>query len=136
MTAPVVDARPLIEAIEAAVEAQGLPIGNGRKPAASPGDAYVIGWFGSGTITDRSLRSRDGFSLPVTFQVYGFDPDSIQWAIPRLRTAVLGLHGAVAGGRKLLMPVHSPGPDMDRDDDVDPPIFWQVDEWRFPTSAI
>lgn len=131
MTVPVVSAQPLVEAIEAAITGQGLAFGNGEKPTVVAGRPYVVGWFDSGAVTDRTMRSRDGFALTGTFQVYGSDPDSVQWAVPKLRTAVLSLHGAIVAGRTVLMPSHLASPPMSRDDDADPPIWWQVDEWRF-----
>lgn len=135
MTTPVVDAQPLVDAITTAVAAQGLAVGDSEKPTVAAGWPYVIGWFDSGAVTDRSLRSRDGFSLTAPFQVYGFDPDSVRWAIRKLRVAVLGLHLAVVAGRTVQMPEHRAGPPMNRDDKADPgPLWWQFDEWRFRTS--
>lgn len=134
MTAPVVDAQPLIDAIESAVAAQGVVIGNGEKPSVAAGRPYVVHWADSGTVGDKSMRSRDGFVLTVPFQVYGFDPDSVRWAVTRLRTAVLGLHRATVAGRMVHMPAHEPSPPMARDDDADPKLWWQYDEWRFRTT--
>lgn len=130
----VVDAQPLVDAITTAVAAQGLTIGDGEKPTVVAGRPYVVHWMSGGTITDRSLKSRDGFRLTAPFHVYGYDPDSVRWALRMLRTAVLGLHLAVVDGRTVQMPVQEEGPPMSRDDDADPPIWWQYDEWRFRTG--
>lgn len=130
----VVDAQPLVDAITEAITAQGLAVGDGEKPAAAVGRPYVVAWFDSGTVEDRSMRSRDGFSLVGSFQVYGFDPDSVRWAVGKLRAAVLGLHRASVTGRNVLMPEHLAGPPMSRDNAADPPLWWQVDEWRLRTS--
>lgn len=130
----VVSAQPLVEAIEAAIAAQSLAVGNGEKPAVAAGLPYVVAWFDAGTVGDRSLRSRDGFALTAVFQVYGFDPDSVQGAVPKVRAAVLGLHGTEVDGRRVKMPVNLSSPPMERDDKADPQLWWQVDEWRFRTS--
>lgn len=134
MTAPIVDAQPLIDAIEAAVVAQGVAIGNGEKPDVADGDPYIVHWAGSGAVDDRTMRSRDGFFLTVPFQVYGFDPDSIRWAVKKLRTAVLSLHRTTVDGRAVQMPSHVEPPPMSRDDDADPTLWWQYDEWRIRLS--
>lgn len=131
----VVSAQPLVEAVEAAITAQGLAVGDGEKPASAPGRPYVVGWFGGGTIENRSMRSRDGFSLTFVLQVYGFDPDSIRWAVVRVHQAVLGLFGAVIDGRTVQMPVHQADQTMpERDDKADPPIWSYAEEWRIRTS--
>lgn len=129
----VVAAQPLVEAIEAAIGGEGLAVGNAEKPAAASGRPYVVAWFDAGTVEDKTLRSRDGFYLTGVFQVYGFDPDSVQWAVPKLRAAIMSLHGTVIAGRTVLMPSHLASPPMSRDDKADPPLWWQVDEWRFRT---
>lgn len=134
MTAPIIDAQPLIDAIEAAVSAQGVAIGNGEKPTVAAGRPYIVHWADAGTVDDRSLRSRDGFLLTVPFQVYGFDPDSVRWAVRKLRAAVLGLHLTSIGGRSVQMPSNEPAPPMGRDDDADPKLWYQYDEWRIRLS--
>lgn len=135
MTISVVDARPQIAAVEAAIAGAGVPVGNGEKPDVSAGDAYVVAWFDYGAVGDSSLRSRDGFALTVVLQHYGFDPDSVGWAIIRTRAAVLSLRGTTVDGRVLHAPVHEPGPPMARDDDADPPIWWQSDQWRIESTS-
>jgi hypothetical protein len=135
VTIPVVDAQPYADAIEAAVTAQGVAYAEGRKPDGVPaGHPYIVGWLDAGTVGNRSMRSRDGFSLVVTLQCYGSSVDSVRFAVTRARAAVASLSGAAVGGRVLLVPSHEPSPPMDRDDDADPPIWWQSDEWRFRTS--
>lgn len=135
MTAPVVDARPLVDAIEAAVIAGGVLFGDGVKPANVGTKPYVVAFFDGGTVDDRSLKSRDGWVLTGTFHCSGLTPDSARIAVRGLRSAILGLRGAVIDGRTVQMPVHLTGAPMTRDDDADPPLFIQVDEWRIRTSA-
>ena len=130
----VVNAQPLVDAIEAAVTAQGVAIGNGEKPTVAAGKPWVVHWMDAGTVDDRSMRSRDGFLLTAPFQVYGFDPDSIRIAVRKVRAAILGLHGMTVDGRTVQRPVHEPSPLMSRDDDADPEQWMQYEEWRIRTT--
>lgn len=135
MTITVVDAQPYADAIKAAVDAQGIPYAEGRKPAGlGTGVPYIVGWLDSGRVENRSLRSRDGFSLVVVLQSYGFSPDSVRFAVRKGRAAIASLAGATVGGRVVLLPSHEPAPPMGRDDDADPPLWWASDQWRFRTS--
>lgn len=135
MTVPVVDAQPLVAALTAAMATQGIAFAEGKKPTVTAGDPYIVGWFDSGVIEDRSMRSRDGWSTAVVLQSYGASPESVRIAVRQGRAAVLSLNGVVVGGRTVLMPSHSDPPPMQRDDDADPPIWWLSDEWRIRTSA-
>jgi hypothetical protein len=135
VTAPVVDAQPLIAAVARAITDAQVTFAEAVKPANVGTKPYVVGFFDTGSISDRSLRSRDGLSFVGTFQCAGLTPESARVAVRRLRAALLGLHLTVAGGRQFLMPEHLVGVPMDRDDDADPPLFIAVDEWRFRTTA-
>ena len=131
MTAPVVDAEPLITAIKGAVTAAGVLIADSRKPDGVGNKPYIVAFFDAGRVEDKSLRSRDGFSLYASFQCAGLEPWSARFAVHRLRQAVLSMAGTSVGGMTVLMPSHEyPGP-MTRDDDADPALFVQIDEWRF-----
>ena len=130
MTAPVVvDPQPLIAAVKAAVA--GVAYAEGKKPTVAAGAPYVVAWFDAGTVGNRSLRSRDGFSLVGTFNCYGSTPESVRIAVGKVRAGVMSLFGDVVAGRTVQMPEHLAGPPMQRDDDVAPPLWWQTDEWRF-----
>jgi hypothetical protein len=133
MTAPVT-AQPLVAAIASGMTSAGVAFGDGVKPAVSGTKPWVVGWFDAGTIDNRSMRSRDGWSCVATFHSFGLTAESARIANRALRTVVLGLHRAAVGGRVLLMPENLVSVPMSRDDDVDPPLFLQIDEWRFRTS--
>lgn len=126
--------QPLIDAVKAAVVAGGVAIGDGIKPANAT-TRWLVAWFDGGTIDDRSLRSRDGFTLTVTLHGFGLSPEAARFAIRKARDGILGLHRAVVDGRTVQMPEQLVGLPMQRDDDVDPPLFLQIDEWRIKTSA-
>jgi hypothetical protein len=135
VSAPVVDAQPYADAVKAAMAAQSIPYAEGRKPASVPvGSPYVVGWFDPGRVENRSLRSRDGFSVVVVLQSYGSSPDSVRFAVRKGRMAIASLAGTAAGDRVILPPSHEPPPPMERDDDASPPLWWQSDEWRLRTS--
>lgn len=135
MTLPVIDLQPLVSAVKAAMQDEGIAYDEGRKPSGvTTGRPYVVGWFDQGLITDRSLRSRDGLVVVLVLQSYGFSPDSVRVAVRRSRVALAGLIGDTVGAFVLLPPEHRPGPPMQRDDAADPPLWWQSDEWLLRTS--
>lgn len=134
MTGPVVDPRPVVDAIEIAITEGGVLFGDGKKPKDVGNKPYVVGFFDAGTVTDKTMRSRDGWSIVASFQCAGLSPDATRLAVWRVRQAVLGLRGWTIQGREVGMPVHLGGPPMDKDDDADPPLFIQIDEWRIRLS--
>ena len=135
MTIPVVDAQPYADAIKAALTAQSIAHAEGKKPANVAADhPYIVWWLDPGTITDRTLRSRDGLLLRLVVQHYGLTTDAVRVAVRKGRAAVASLAGAAVAGRVLLVPSHSPAEQMQRDDDVNPPLWWQTDVWSLPTS--
>jgi hypothetical protein len=130
-----VAAKPVIDALKAAVEAGAVAFGDGRKPAGAT-TRYVVAWFDAGTVTDRSLRSRDGWECVGTFHAYGTTPDAARFASDVLTGAVLGLAGQTIAGRTVRMPEQLTARPLDRDDDLDPPLFDAISEWRFRTSPV
>ena len=125
--------QPLVAALKSAVETAGVAFGDGKKPATAT-TRYIVAFFDGGTVTDRSLRSRDGWSAVGTLHCYGQTPDAARFAYQALTAAVLGLRGASVGDRVLLMPEQLVSLPLQRDDKADPPLFDQISEWRFRTS--
>jgi hypothetical protein len=135
VTVPVVDAQPFSDAIKTAMTAQGITYAEGKRPASVPaGASYIVGWLDSGRVEDRSLKSRDGFSMAVVLQAYGLSPDSVRFAVRKGRSAIASLTGVTAGSRQILPPSHLTGTPMQRDDSVNPPLWWTTDEWRLRTA--
>lgn len=132
--AVIVNPQPVIAAIKAAVEGAGFAFGDSRKPAVVGTKPWVVAWFDAGIVEDRTMRSRDGWSMVGTFHSVGLTPEAARIAARAVRNAVLGLHLAVIDGRTVQMPENLSSLPMQRDDDVDPPIFDQVDEWRIRTT--
>jgi hypothetical protein len=133
VTIPVATAQPVIDALKAALQTAGVTLGDGVKPVGAT-SRYIVAWFDAGTIDDRSLASRDGFSLVGTFHCYGSTPEAARFASQALTAAVLGLHRQQIGGRAVLMPEQLTSLPLQRDDNLNPPLFDAVSEWRFRTS--
>jgi len=91
-----------------------------------------VAWFDAGTVTDASLRARDGFDVVGTFHCYGQTPDAARFAYRALTTAVLSLHGQTVDGRVMWLPEQLTALPLSRDDEVD--LFDAVCEWRFRSS--
>jgi hypothetical protein len=135
VSAPIVDGQPLLDALRAAVTAQGVAYEEARKPEVVGARPYIVAFFDSGRVESRSLRGRDGWSTVGTFHCSGLSPESVRFAVNRLRAAVLGLHGQTVDDLQVHVVVGDfRPPPMDRDDDADPPLFIQVDEWRLRTT--
>jgi hypothetical protein len=132
VTAPVVDSAPVVAAIKAAVT--GVVFTDGSKPADVGSKPYIVAFFDAGTVENRSMASRDGWSMVGVFHCSGQSPDSARFAAKKLRVAILGLWGAGAGAHTFRLPEHLTGAPMSRDDDAQPALFVIVDEWRFRLS--
>jgi hypothetical protein len=133
VTAPVATVQPVIDALRTALAADGVAFGDGAKPKTAT-TRYVVAWIDAGTVDDWSLLSRDGFSLVGTFHCYGETPEAARFANSKLTAAVLALAGQVLGGRMALMPENLTSLPLQRDDDLNPPLFDAVSEWRIRTT--
>ena len=132
MTAPVATAQPIIDALKGALTTAGVALGDGVKPAGAT-TRYIVAWFDAGTVTDASLRARDGFDVVGTFHCYGQTPEAARFAHRALTGAVLALRGQPVGDRHVLAPEQLTSLPLQRDDDASPPLFDAVCEWRIPT---
>lgn len=133
--AEIVDPQPLINAIKAAIAAQGVAVGVAKKPVVAAGLPWVVMWPDGGAITNRSMASRDGFLMVLALHCFGLSPDSAWVALRKARVGVTGMANAVVAGRGIQVPIPLESlPPISRDDDVDPPLFMQYDEWRIQTS--
>lgn len=131
MTAPVTS-QPIVAALDAAVTAAGVAFGDGLKPTDAT-TRYVVAWFPPGKVEDSSLRSRDGFSVVGTFHCYGQTTEAARIANRVLTEAILSLRGQIIGGRQLMAPEQLSDA-WNRDDDLTPPMFDAISEWRFGTT--
>lgn len=129
MTTPVIDSKSLLAAIDTAVTAAGVAFDVGRKPADAT-TRYVIAWPNGGVIENRSMRSRDGWSIVIPTQSYGLSPEAALFAFHAQRRAILGMHGQAFAGKQIHVLTPTDPPPLSRDDDGDKPIWTQYDEWR------
>lgn len=127
--------QPIVAALQQALDTSHVALGDGEKPKAAS-TRYIVGWFEAGSVTDRTMASRDGFSAVATFHCYGQTPDAARFAYAALTTAVLGLFGQTIDGRRLLMPEQLTSLPLQRDDDLNPPLFDAICEWRFRTTPV
>jgi hypothetical protein len=130
MTVPAVNINPLVAAVDAACTAAGIPFGDTNKPVdVQPNKPYVVGFFDGGRVGDRTMLSRDGVTVWMVLHTYGFTPDSVRVGRRQMLSAVFGLTGQSFGGWQLHAPVHSMTLATERDDRVNPPLYWQSDDF-------
>lgn len=132
MTSP--NPQPLWDAIRADITAAGVACAIGQKPSTAT-TRWVVLWPDAGTVTDKSLKSRDGFDVLLALHAYGLSPEAAGFALRKARAAVQAQAGEVFDGRTAQPPVNELGRLLDRDDDADPPVFWHYDEWRFRLTS-
>lgn len=130
MTAPPLNINSLVAAVDAAVTASGIPFGDSNKPTdAVANKPYVVGYFNGGRVTDRTLLSRDGVEVWAIFHTFGLSPDAVRVGRRQTLQAVFGLSGSTHGGWTVHLPVHSSALTIERDDRVNPALYWQTDEF-------
>jgi hypothetical protein len=134
VTITVVDAQPFADAIKSAMQAQTIAYARGQEACRGGWIPLRRGLAGSGHGDRLVPAGRDGWSLVVVLQCYGLAPDSVRVAVRKSRAAMFSLAGTTVGGRLIGLPMHVTPPPMQRDDDADPPIWWQSDEWHLPTT--
>jgi DNA-binding PucR family transcriptional regulator len=132
VTTPVASVQPFVDALKTALAASSVALGDGVKPSTAT-TRYIVAWFNAGTVTDSSLLSRDGFTVVGTFHCYGQTPEAARFAYRALTAAVLALAGQTLGDRMALMPEQLTALPLQRDDDLSPPLYDAVCEWRIPT---
>ena len=122
--------QPLFTAIKSGITSAGVACDIGQKPSTAT-TRWVVLWPDAGTITDRSLKSRDGFDVTLALHAYGLSPEAAGFALRKARDVIQAQRGTTVDGRKVQTPVNELGRLLDRDDVADPPVFWHYDEWRF-----
>jgi hypothetical protein len=131
VTAPAL-VRPHAAAVVVMLTAGGCPAydSEGPIPTARPGSGWVVLWADPGT-PEGTLgdRHRD---LLLEFQAtaVGCTPEQCRWAVDKARTILLGTIPAIAG--RAVEPLWQVGqpPPIQRDDDEQPPLFYQPVSYR------
>lgn len=130
MAAVDLNINPLVAAVDAALTAVGVPFGDSDKPTDSQsGKPYVVGMFDSGRVTDRTMLSRDGASVWMVLHTYALSPDGVRIGRRLALSAVFGLAGAQVGRWTVHVPVHTATISIERDDRVNPALYWQSDDF-------
>lgn len=132
MTAPPVNVNPLVDALRSSLAAVGVPFGDSNRPSdVTIGKPYVVAFFDGGRVWDRSLLSRDQVSLSVVFFTYAETPGSARVGRSKLIAAIESLAGQTFGGWVCHLPVHVETLPMEREDKVNPPLYWSTDDFMF-----
>lgn len=130
MTAP--SALDHVTAMKAHLVAQlgaGVPVGIGQAPAgvAAP---YVVLYPDPGEVGAITLGGeRHTITLHVFVHAVGSGPEQALWAGDKVRTALLDQSFTVPGRRLRRIDQELAPPPLNRDDDVQPPLFLQVAEY-------
>jgi hypothetical protein len=133
---PVVDAQPLIAALKPRSPRRASRTARAQEADVAAGCPTSCGWFDAGTVDGpvaavaRRLRSTMHRSAVLR------DSSTERFASRSARSAqaVLSLLGRRSTAGRCMMPEHIPPPPMARDDDVQPPLWYQADQWRFRTT--
>lgn len=124
----------LTAAVKTALTTAGVPTGVGVKPAPDGTKPYVVIWPDGGVRSAWTMKANDGSAEVWVCHCYGLTEDSASVALAKLTTAVYGLHRQVIGGRLVQFPEQISAVPLQRDDDVNPPLFDLTVEWRLSTS--
>lgn len=124
----------LTDVAKAALAADGVPVGVGKKPADVGAKPWVVIWPDAGLRYAATMKANDGLLETWVCHCVGLTPESADVAVRKLTAAIYGLHGLVVAGRKVLWPEQTGAVPLSRDDDVDPSLFTQTLEWQFQTT--
>lgn len=125
--------RPQTDAILTALAGTGLPVGDGEAPAGSPPYLvlYVVTSGFDGPAEDPQADMYAEFQVTAV----GDTREQAEWARDKARAAMAAGVAAPAG-RSMLEPVQllDGGPGVQRDDAVQPPLFYAVDLYEASTT--
>lgn len=124
------DINALVAALDTALTAAGVPFGDSNRPSDVVQDQpYVVGFFDGGLIVDRTLLGRDGIEVSVVLHTYGWSPDSVRVGRRKTLGALFGLARTTAGTWLVHTPVHNAALSIAREDRMNPPLYWQTDDF-------
>jgi len=115
----------------AALEEAELVVGLGIKPDAAGRKWAVLHPFGQDEATSIA-EPHGGLLYTVQVMSFGLGPEQAEWVADRARAALLA--GITVDGRTVLGVEHEPSPPLARDDDVQPPVFYLSETFRFRTT--
>jgi len=123
--------RPHTEGVITALEAAELVVGLGIKPDAASKKWVVIHPFGQDE-ANSIAEPHGGLLYTVQVMSFGLGPEQAEWVADRARATLLA--GISVTGRTVLGVEHEPSPPLSRDDDVQPPVFYLSETFRFRTT--
>lgn len=133
MTAPA-DARPHVDGLLALLTAAGLTVYDAEAPAGAP-DKYAVLYSDPGTPAG-ALGDRHRMLL-LGFQVTAVGRTRVQaaWVADKARVTLLTQVPAVAG--RVVQPLWQVGqpPPIQRDDDVQPPLYYQPISYQMRSTT-
>lgn len=117
-------------AVIAALEAADLAVGLGQKPEGAGTKYAVLSTFGD--VEPSSVSEPYGaFIWTGQLMCVGQGPEQAEWVSDRARSVLLGPLSIT--GRTWISVSHEPGPPLQRDEDVNPPLFWLSETYRILT---
>jgi hypothetical protein len=129
--------QPHTAAAVATLEAAGLTVGNGSGNDPATGALYARPYvvvYGDLGALDGPLGDRFAdLSQTLTVHGVGNGPEQAQWVADKARAALLTTPVTVAG-RSTLYVSHTTSQPVQRDDDVQPPLFYEVDQYTLSTT--
>ena len=139
MALTVPSGREHVAAIIATLEAAGLTVGDasGKNPATGELYArpYVVVYGDLGALDGPMGDRFADLSQTVTLHGVGDGPEQAQWVGDKARVALLSDAVTVAGRATLYVaPITGATQPVQRDDDVQPPLFYAVDQYTVATT--
>lgn len=130
-----VNVNPLVQALDVACTSRGIPFGDSNRPDDAVIDSpYVVVHTDGGRLTDKSLLSRDGVTVSIVFHTYAWSPDGARAGRRKVIDALFSVVGSVVGGWIVNVPVHQEALPIEREDQVNPPLYWQTDSFTVRLS--
>lgn len=122
--------RAHVTAVRALLTAAGLTVYDGKVPD-GPAMPYVV------VYADGGLAAPDNLASVSTWRMWGFQTTAVGTTADQARLVAEKAQGALldvtptVSGRTCGRIQHDTSRDVQRDDDVVPPVMYAVDRWRF-----
>lgn len=128
----VATSRPLTTALLAALRAAHSRVGDAAAPSDLTLPYAVLYPFGVGPLSGPVSDSHADADSTVQLTCIGSTREQAEWLADKLRPTALG--PLTVTGRKVMQSLLETSQPVRRDDDVQPPLFVAVDQYRFLTT--
>ncbi len=128
-------ARPLTDAIIYSLQSAGLIVGDAVKPAnATTSSGYIVVYGLPGGTLDGPIGLPDDDAW-VTYQLtaIGANRKQCEWAADKARRTILAAYLPIGDRRVVRVSVDMLGGTI-RDDDIQEPVYYSPDRYRFSTT--